>query len=40
MNGIEQLVRAFPGGPMAFSRWVTKPAADFGGNTAKGHARP
>jgi hypothetical protein len=35
LNGIEQLARAFPGGPVALTRWVTKPAADFGGNTPR-----
>ena len=33
--GIDRLARVFPGGPVALTRWVTTPAADFAGNTPR-----
>ncbi len=33
--GIDRLARAFPGGPVALTRWVTEPAADFAGITPR-----
>lgn len=31
LDGIDRLARVFPGGPVALTRWVTRPAADFDG---------
>ena len=33
--GLDRLARVFPGGPVALTRWVTTPAADFAGNTPR-----
>jgi len=33
--GIDRLARVFPGGPVALTRWVTRPAADFDGRTPR-----
>jgi hypothetical protein len=35
LDGIDQLARVFPGGPVALTRWVTRPAADFDGRTPR-----
>ena len=35
LDGIDRLARVFPGGPVALTRWVTKPAADFDGRTPR-----
>jgi hypothetical protein len=35
LGGIDRLARVFPGGPVALTRWVTRPAADFGGRTPR-----
>ena len=35
LGGIDRLARVFPGVPVALTRWVTKPAADFDGNTPR-----
>ena len=35
LNGIDRLTRVFPGGPVALTRWVTRPAADFDGRTPR-----
>lgn len=35
LNGIDLLARVFPGGPVALTRWVTRPAADFAGRTPR-----
>jgi hypothetical protein len=31
LDGIDRLATVFPGGPVALTRWVTRPAADFDG---------
>ena len=35
LAGIDRLARVFPGGPIALTRWVTRPAADFDGRTPR-----
>jgi hypothetical protein len=35
LDGIDRLSRVFPGGPVALTQWVTKPAADFDGRTPR-----
>jgi hypothetical protein len=35
LGGIDQLARVFPAGPVALTRWVTGPAADFDGRTPR-----
>ena len=35
LDGIDRLARVFPGGPVALTRWVTRPAADFDGRTPR-----
>ena len=35
LRGIDRLVHVFPGGPVALTRWVTTPTADFGGSTPR-----
>jgi hypothetical protein len=35
LGGIDRLARVFPGGPVALTQWVTKPAADFDGRTPR-----
>jgi hypothetical protein len=35
LNGIDRLTRVFPGGPVALTRWVTRPAADIDGRTPR-----
>ena len=35
LDGIDRLARVFPGGPVALTRWVTRPAAEFDGRTPR-----
>lgn len=35
LDGIDRVADAFPGGVVALSQWVTKPAADFGGRAPR-----
>ena len=35
LDGIDRLARVFPGGPVALTLWVTRPAADFDGRTPR-----
>jgi hypothetical protein len=35
LDGIDRLATVFPGGPVALTRWVTRPAVDFDGRTPR-----
>jgi len=35
LNGIDRLAQVFPGGPIALTRWVTRPVPDFDGRTPR-----